>query len=738
MFVTLFAQTSVCSSMKRSQEINSFFFSQYFDEGLRITLGCIVPVIICAFLGEFTTGTLISLGALVVGISDTPGAPSHRRVGGLVCVVLGTLTVFLTALANNSMVAMTVLIALLGFLYSMFAVFNTRAATIGTMCLLLMLINVDSMYSFQEELNFILYYLIGGLWYMLISFSTTNVRPYRLAQQVLCETIHHVADYIRLKGGFYDTTKNIEDNYSKLIDKHIEVNNHLEEVRDVLFQSKRSIKDTTIRGRFLTLIFADIVDLFEQSMATHYDYETIQAKYGDSGILQRVNSVLHNVASELDNIGYRLQTNRTPRMRHDLNQDVEELRAALEKYDSENGTNSIAIKKIIVNIRTIVRHIQQVYRYSSFNKVDIEREDIVNTRKFINTETINLNNLKSNFSLSSNTFRHALRMSIVLSMTYLVLMLIDFSEFGIYWVLLTILVILKPGFGLTQERNLQRLIGTVIGGVLGAMILMLIPDPTIRFALLIVFFFIAYSLFRINYIIAVIFMTPYVLIMLSFTGANTIEIAKERIFDTFIGGSIAFLSSYLIFPNWESFQIKKNMRSLLIANYHYLAQAISILSGKPISVTEYKLARKEVYIATANMGSTFQRLLTEPKWRQTITKEVNRFVILNHVFSSYSATLLTQLNESANKFFTNEDVRLLHKALGKLEKAISQIDDQSASYNAVKGIKEIQDNQPDSDDAIIITEQLQFLVKISSDLQKVTAELMEKEGQDEKGEEPEE
>src|SRR5690606_16614652 len=210
----------------------------------------------------------------------------------------------------------------------------------------------------------------------------------------------------------------------------------------VLFQSKRSIKDTTIRGRFLTLIFADIVDLFEQSMTTHYDCATIQSKYGDSGILQRVNNILHNIASELDNIGYRLQTNRTPHMRHDLNKDVEELRAAVDKYDRENGVNSIALKKIIVNVRKIVRHIQQIYSYSSFKKVDIEHEDIVNTRKFINTETINLSNLKSNFSLSSNTFRHALRMSIVLSMTYLVLMLIDFSEFGIYWVLLTILVIL--------------------------------------------------------------------------------------------------------------------------------------------------------------------------------------------------------------------------------------------------------------------------------------------------------
>lgn len=720
--------------MKKTQEINRFFFSQYFDEGLRITLGCIVPVIICALLGQFSTGTLISLGALVVGISDTPGAPAHRRIGGLACVALGTITIFIAALANNSIAAMTIVIAVLGFLYSMFAVFNSRAATIGTMCLLLLLINVDSMYSFKEELIFIFYFLIGSLWYMLISFSTTYVRPYRLAQQVLSETIHHVADYIRLKGSFYDTTKNIEDNYRKLIDKHIEVNNQLEEVRDVLFQSKRSIKDTTIRGRYLTLIFADIVDLFEQSMTTHYDYATIQSNYGESGILQRVNGVLHNISSELDNIGYRLQTNSTPNMQHDLNKDVEDLRVALEKYDRENEINSIPIKKIIVNVRTMVRQIQQIYSYSSFKKVDIEHEDIGNTRKFINEEIINWNNLRSNLSLNSNTFRHALRMSIVLSMTYLVLKLTWFSEFGIYWILLTILVILKPGFGLTQERNLQRLIGTIIGGILGATILMLIRDPTIRFALLIVFFFIAYSLFRINYIIAVIFMTPYVLIMLSFTGANTIELAQERIFDTFIGGVIAFLSSYVIFPNWESFQIKNNMRSLLVANYHYLAQAISILSGQRIDITEYKLARKEVYIATANMGSTFQRLLTEPKWRQTITKEVNRFVILNHVFSSYSATLLTQLNDSANHYFTNEDVRLLNKALSKMEKAISQIDEAPVNFNLIKSINEIQDHQLDNDDAIIITEQLQFLVKISADLQKVTAELVEKE--EEKGEEP--
>ena len=713
--------------MKKSEEISSFFYSQYFGEGLRITLGAIIPVIVCALLGEFTTGTLVSLGALVVGMSDTPGAPTHRRAGVVLCTVLCVLTIVVTVLLNSSLIAMTITIATLDFLYSMFAVFNARASTIGTMCLLIMLINVDDMYTLQEELTYLSYFIIGALWYIIISFSITYVRPYRLAQQELSETIIQVADYIRLKANFYDIKSDLDKNYDKLIEKQIEVNAHQENVRDILFHSKRSIKDTTKKGRFLTLIFTDIVDLFEQSMATHYDYTAIRDKYASSGLLEKIKLILRKVSYELDNISYRLHAEKLPRQRHDLNKEIDELRAALEVYDKENGTNSIALKKIIVNIRTIVNLILQIYNYCQLKKIDIEKEEMAHTQKFVKTDIINWQRFRDNLSLNSSIFRHALRMSVTLSMTYLILNLIDFSEFGIYWVLLTILVILKPGYGLTKERNLQRIIGTIIGGVIGALVLMLIPDMTARFIILVIFFLIAYSLFRINYIIAVIFMTPYVLILLSFTGANTLEIAKERVIDTLLGGIIAFVSSYIIFPNWESLQIKKNMRELLIANYQYLAQAINILSGQKIAITDYKLARKEVYIASANMGSTFQRLLTEPKWRQKITKEVNRFVILNHIFSSYSTTLMTQLKEADTTNFNNEDVRLFYKALQNLEKAVYTLDDQEDNtFTLVKSIKDIIDCNPDSEDAIIITEQLQFLVKISADLLKVTTELVSK------------
>lgn len=713
--------------MKKTQELSSFFYSQYFAEGIRITLGTIIPVIVCAFMGEFLMGTFISLGALIVGLSDTPGAPRHRKWGMFYCTLIAVITIFTTALANDYIYLMTAVIAFFSFLLSMLSVFNVRAATVGMMGILIMLINIDAQFTFEQEMTYLGLFIIGALWYMLISFSLMRVRPYRIAQQELSETIVQVADYLRLKSNFYDLRSDAEENYLKLIEKQIGVNEHQENTRDILFQSKRSIKDTTKEGRYLTLIFNEMVDLFEQSMTTHYDYNEIRNKYAESGILAEIKSIIDKIAHELDNFAYKLHADRRPKSHYNFENEIEHLRLSIEALDEANNVNSIPLKKIVINIRTITKHVQNIFKYAVFESGDVTKEEIQESNKFVNRDILNWQNFKDNLSLESSVFRHALRMAIILSGTYFLFNIFNYSSFTTYWILLTILVILKPGFGLTKERNLQRLIGTIIGGIIGGIILITVPDVTVRFGILIIFFLIAYSLFRVNYIMAVIFMTPYVLIMLSFTGVNTLEMAKERIIDTFIGGSIAFISSYVIFPNWESFQIRKIMNSLLIANYKYLAQAIQLLSDKKITIIEYKLARKEVYIASANMGSTFQRLLTEPKWRQKNTKEVNRFVILNHIFSSYTATLLTQIYNTDYKYYTNEHVKLLLKSLGYLENAIE--DSSTSESKKIEYIKSIEKNHSNltNDDTTLITEQLQFLAKISGDLQKNVSTLTSKE-----------
>ncbi|TDS17278.1 FUSC family protein [Sphingobacterium paludis] len=712
--------------MEKTKEIRNFFYGQYFSEGVKITVGCIVPVLVSASLGYFSIGTLISLGALLVGLSDTPGAPSHRRLGMLSTALLCMLTYVIIIHVNFSVALTTIVVALLSFSFAMLAVFNARAATVGSMCTLMMLFNVHHELVDMEKWMYLIYIAIGGSWYMLISMSILQIRPYRVAQQELSESIRHVADYIRLKANFYDPKIDIDKNYLKLIEKQVEVHKHQELVRDILFQSKRSIKDTTKIGRFLTLIFSDIVDLFEQSMTTQYDYNAIKTTYGQYGVLVPFKDVLVKLTHEMDNMAYAINANRMPKPIYSFESDIHDLRDEVEKLD-KLSINTIPLKKIIINIRGIVKYLEDIYSYSSTKISDIPRQEIDSASQFITRDQIDWKKFRNNLSLESSVFRHALRMALVLSGTYLTLSLIDFNPNGIYWTLLTIMVILKPGFGLTQERNLQRLIGTVVGGIIGATIVFTIHDPAIRFVLLIFFFLTAYSLFRINYIIAVMFMTPYVLIMLSFNGMNTFEMAKERIFDTFLGGVIAFLSNYLIFPNWESTQFRGNMRSLLLANYNYIAQAVQILGGENLSRTAYKLARKEVYIASANMGSTFQRMLTEPKWRQKYTKEVNRFVILNHIFSSYSANLLTQVNQADISTFSKEHVKLLKRILSDLEKAIVLLpspDELQHDFKTNEHLPTFPEPTVDEEEHRLITEQLQFLSKISGDLHRVTQELI--------------
>src|SRR5690606_2559557 len=336
---------------------------------------------------------------------------------------------------------------------------------------LIMLINIDAQFPFHEEMMYLGLFVIGAVWYMLISFSLMQVRPYRLAQQELGENIVQVADYLRLKAKFYDLNNDAEENYLRLIEKQVSVNEHQENVRDILFQSKRSIKDTTREGRFLTLIFNELVDLFEQSMTTHYDYTEIRRKYDQSGILEEIKILIDKIAHELDNIAYKINANKRPYPLDQVDEGIDKVRLLIDEYDRSSEVNSLPLKKIVINIRTITKHINNIYQYVQFKADDVNKEEIQQSTKFIKTDILNWQNLKDNLSLDSSIFRHALRMSIVLSGTYFLFNIFNYSSFTTYWILLTILVILKPGFGLTKERNLQRLIGTIIGGIIGGIIL---------------------------------------------------------------------------------------------------------------------------------------------------------------------------------------------------------------------------------------------------------------------------
>lgn len=712
--------------MNQTREIKNFIYSQYFSDGLRISFGVILPPLLLSQSGHLETGIAVSMGAITTSIPDNPGAVIHKRNGMLFSILFMVITSLLTGLINDYPVLLVAEIFFLSFFFSMFNIYGNRASALATGVLIVMIINIDRDFTLKTLLEYTGFLLAGGIWYMALSLAVSQFRPYRIAQHSLGECIDKIAGYLKLKANFYDPDADLDNTYKKLIDQQIEVHQQQENVREILFKNRMLTKDPTNTARLLVLIFLDIIDLFEQTMATHYDYRAIRSDYSETGVLKEFNKILKNIAGELENLGYDINANERPRLVQDFQSQLENLKSSIDKVE-----NNFVLKKILVNIRNIVNRITTIYSY--FNHKKLENIRISNEKdlgRFVSSQTLDPKLFIQNISFKSATFRHALRVAIVSVIGYIVSQIIPLGHHS-YWILLTILVLLKPGFSLTKQRNYQRLVGTFIGGIAGALIVYYVHDHTIRFIFLLIFMLGTYSFQRLNYVISVLFMTPYILIMFSFIGFGSISIVRERIIDTFIGSFLAFAASYLIFPFWEYPKLKNYMRQLLIANYNYLVKVAEGLTGKNLNITEYKLARKELYVSSANMASAFQRMLSEPKSKQKNVREANKFIVLNHMLSSYIATLISTIRHDTSQNGPPEinpaHVKLIRRALYQLCEAISLLkseedDFREAEIHIPEHITKITEENTDSK---LIREQLEFVNKTAGDLLKATSRFME-------------
>lgn len=720
----------------QSREIKSFFYSQYFSDGLRISLGILLPTLILAQFNSFDLGLTLSLGALCVCVVDVPGPTMHKRNAMLICNALIFVVAIITGFARFNLYTLGTEIALFSFLFSMFTIYGNRAASVGTAALLIMIFMMDKANKPDDILSYSASLLAGGVWYMLQSLLFFRIRPYRAAQQALGENMIDVVKFLRIKADFYKADTDIDENYRKLVSHQIQVSQHQDIVREILFKSRITVKESTYASRILLITFVDLVDLYEQIMATHYDYKDIRDKFGPTGILEEIAVLLQRMADELDNIGFAILSNTRYKQMANFDKDLELLKTMIDDVaKNDPSISNLVLKKILINLRDLNRRICDIFNYynSKSSASLMERKD-EEYSKFVTHQDYAPRIFFDNLTFSSAAFKHALRVSLVCIFGFFVtksaevLVFADYITgrklvFGhhSYWVLLTIIVILKPGYSLSKQRNYQRLIGTIAGGVIGVLILVFVHNTIVQFIFLVIFMMGAYSFQRLNYVVSVIMMTPYVLILFKFLGVGHLNIAQERIVDTIIGSVIAFIASYVLFPSWESELITENLRDVIYANTHYLAKIAESMTGASTGTTDYKLARKEVYVTSANLSAAFERMTSEPKSKQKKSKDVHKFVVLNHILSSYLATIAPTASSAKMTAKPHPDhIKLFKRSVAVLNETDKKLGGKTVEFTADKAITAITPTTELSADEKLLKEQLGFINKITNDIAKVT------------------
>ncbi len=699
----------------QAREIKYFFYSQAFADGFRTSFAILLPALLGVYFNSFQTGLTVSLGCMCVSLTDAPGPVVHKKNGMLFCSAFVFIVAILTGFARLNIYTLGLEIIATSFFFSMFNVYGTRAASVGNSGILIMILTMDASLSAPQVFVHALLILAGGIFYTILSLLLHALRPYRISQRALGDSLREIATYLSIRTDFYDESTDLDKNYKRLVDQQIIVHEKQEAVRELLFKTRQIVEETTVEGRRLVFVFAEAVDLFEDITATYYDYTLLRKQFAGTGALHLINETLKKATTELDTIGISIQSNTGFRQSFDYTEELNNLKRKIDEIIPAKEVSALVLRKILVNIRTLFGDLNNISQY--FQKDITVQRTRVDSSRFVSHQSLDPKIIWDNLSLQSSTFRHALRVCIACIAGFMVAKIIDYGHHS-YWVLLTIAFILKPAFSLTKQRNIQRIIGTFVGGAVGVVILTLTQDRTIHFIFLVLFMLGTYSFIRIKYLVTVICTTPYILILFSFLGGEYRSVIEERLLDTAIGCLIAFSASYFLFPSWEAGQLKRDMQGIVRANANYLQKIVDALSGYAINLLDYKLARKDVYLNSANLSATFQRMLSEPKSKQGAEKDIHQFVVLNHILFSNTANLSGAVFSKEKRTYASDLILPGKKALNKLNEIRKKLGDETiVTPTSLK--KSLPPEQTAPDD-LLLKEQLEFIYNLANDLEKTT------------------
>lgn len=629
---------------EKLKQLELFLKSSNFDRGIRLGVAIAVPFTLLYFLGYFEYAPAVVVGAVL----NTPGdiLGSIKRKINAILISIG-LTMIITAILLFSKPFLPLLILVLtviSFVVSLISVYGFRASLVSFSGLLAMVIAFAiQKETTQDILIHVALMGIGGLWYLLVSFIFQKLTPKKDQNQLLSDTLLFIGEYLKLRAKLL-TKKTKRD---ELLKQTFVLQNKINEKHETLREALLTARKRSGRSRYeekQLLIFVSSIRIFELIEAKYLDYKMIDGIFGKHKEFLKASKKLNKI------MGNHLILLSELLIQNDKIPNKEILLKALSKAD-ESITNYIETVKLpearegalvlknlydyqeqlLQEIRAIRRVMANVQDAS---KVSLKRQD---SSQFLTLQEYRLNVLTQNLSLDSTIFRHSLRLTIAIVFGYLLGFLFDIQN--TYWILLTIIVIMRPSYGLTKERSKDRIIGTIIGAFIAVGIVFITQNLVVYSILAFISLILAFSLIQQNYKSAAALITISIIFLYSLMNPNAFEVIQYRVIDTIIGALIAVIANYLILPSWEANNLKKILLNALKMNKKYLLVTQALYQDPAMHKLSYNLVRKDAFLAISNLNASFQRLTQDPKSKQKEFELIYETVTLNQTMISAIASI---------------------------------------------------------------------------------------------------
>jgi uncharacterized membrane protein YccC len=565
--------------------------------GLRAAIATVAPLVFAeAWMPG--AGTWMSLAGFNGSLNDR-GGPYRVRAQTMAWLAAAeALVVVLATLVEGHRPLAIALTLLVAGACSLGRVFGNAGAGVGTatLCTFLIALGVPAagLHPALWRAGFI---LAGGAWAMLVALVLWPLRPDAPVRAAVALSYRALADYAS-DVGRHAGQRAAQDVW-ELRRYSMAVRTALEEARAVLAATRRGRPGESTRGERLVVLHEIGDQLFAHQIAIN---DTLDALPRDATPVDTLEACATSLRAIADAVEADHEVPFIP-----VTWDGAIVRHAAPTEDA-------ATQALRAQAGTLLDRAAQYAAAAAATARSIQTGRPVPSIDTFGSEPLEaplpfLSQLRALAASDSMVLRHALRVAITTAAAVWLAGALGLARD--YWVTITVVVLLQPYTGMTTQRALQRLAGTLVGGALTALLGAWFHDPRAILVLAFVFSATCVALLPVNYAAFSVFVTP-AFVLLAEARAGDWHLARVRIVNTLLGGALALLGARVLWPGSERTRLPTYMAAALRACRDALVLACDLVAHpRRDAVTALGTARRHIALAAANAEESFQRLLGE-------------------------------------------------------------------------------------------------------------------------------
>ncbi|RZI78237.1 MAG: FUSC family protein [Variovorax sp.] len=568
-------------------------------------------------------GASAAVGVIVASPPDQPSPRRGKFLQMLPAPLIGLPLFFAVQLLHSAPIRLGMVLIPATFVAFIAMAWGKRGIPIAIAVMLAMVFSMatPAPVDLHETLERTWHFGLGAGLYVVYATLANLALNARYRVQLIADVLYSVAALMRTEAGQFkaiDETSDVRDTPAPLLGQLLRetaaLADQIQATRDIVLESPRTPQRQRLAGMLVI-----VLEMRDHLLASELDLDALVANPEHGAGLAEMRRVLETLADEVTALADAMLMFRRAPVVLDRRPQLSAIAIPTEAgvARAQHGPSTAMLAR---GLASRIGHINdEVLRLTRLARGEIEPDLAVvraNWQVFVSPTAWSWRPLLTLWKWDAPPLRHAIRASLAIAVGYGIAVATPWGSHD-YWILLTIVVVLRGSLSQTLERRNARVAGTLFGCVLAVGLLSAHPSALMLLLCVAAAQAVAHGFAVRKYLITAVAATVLGLVqahMLNMGMSPTFALF-ERIADTLIGAGVAWAFCYVL-PSWERSQIPALVLRTLKAQALHARLALGLGQLRSVDTApelEWRLARREAFDSLSALVQATQRSLSEPR-----------------------------------------------------------------------------------------------------------------------------